>query len=160
SSFTRVSPKYVSTGSISEQELPPPRKDSPMGPCIILERGELHAKEFAMADRGDTSLVVSALWMLVISMLLFFLPALNGLIGGAVGGFKAGSVKRGLIAALLPAIAAGLGIWALLAVFDAPIIGFLSGLAFGVWALISSIGLLIGAMVGGAMAPPRPAEIR
>ena len=113
-----------------------------------------------MADRGDTSLVVSALWMLVISMLLFFLPALNGLIGGAVGGFKAGSVKRGLIAALLPAIAAGLGIWVLLAVFDAPIIGLLSGLAFGVWALISSIGLLIGAMVGGAMAPPRPAEIR
>jgi len=113
-----------------------------------------------MADRGDTSLVVSALWMLVISMLLFFLPALNGLIGGAVGGFKAGSVKRGLIAALLPAIAAGLGIWVLLAIFDAPIIGFLSGLAFGVWALISSIGLLIGAMVGGAVAPPRPAEIR
>jgi hypothetical protein len=113
-----------------------------------------------MADRGDTSLVVSAVWMLVISILLFFLPALNGLIGGAVGGFKAGSVKRGLIAALLPAIAAGLGIWALLAVFDAPIIGFLSGLAFGVWALISSIGLLVGAMVGGAMAPPRPAEIR
>jgi len=113
-----------------------------------------------MADRGDTSLVVSALWMLVISMLLFFLPALNGLIGGAVGGFKAGSVKRGLIAALLPALAAGLGIWALLAVFNAPIIGFLSGLAFGIWALISSIGLLIGAMVGGAMAPPRPAEVR
>jgi hypothetical protein len=112
-----------------------------------------------MADRGDTSLVVSALWMLVISMLLFFLPALNGLIGGAVGGFKAGSAKRGLIAALLPAIAAGLGIWALLGVFDAPIIGFLSGLAFGVWALISSIGLLVGAMVGGAMAPPRPEEI-
>ncbi|HLU06034.1 MAG TPA: hypothetical protein VKZ91_05705 [Woeseiaceae bacterium] len=113
-----------------------------------------------MADRGDTSLVVSALWMLVISMLLFFLPALNGLIGGAVGGFKAGSVKRGLTAALLPALAAGLGIWALLAVFNAPIIGFLSGLAFGIWALISSIGLLIGAMVGGAMAPPRPAEVR
>ena len=112
-----------------------------------------------MADRGDTSLVVSALWMLVISLLLFFLPALNGLIGGAVGGFKAGSVKRGLIAALLPAIAAGLGIWALLTVFDAPIIGFLSGLAFGVWALISSIGLLVGAMVGGAMAPPRPGGI-
>jgi hypothetical protein len=113
-----------------------------------------------MADRGDTSLVVSALWMLVISMLLFFLPALNGLIGGAVGGFKAGSVKRGLIAALLPAIGAGVGIWVLLAIFDAPIIGFLSGLAFGVWALISSIGLLVGAMLGGAMAPPRPAEIR
>lgn len=112
-----------------------------------------------MADRGDTSLVVSALWMLVISMLLFFLPALNGIIGGAVGGFKAGSVKRGLTAALLPALAAGIGIWILLAIFDAPILGFFSGLAFGVWALISSIGLLLGAMIGGAMAPHRPAEI-
>jgi len=112
-----------------------------------------------MADRGDTSLVVSAIWMVLISMLLFFLPALNGLIGGAVGGYKAGSVKRGLGAALLPAIAAGIGIWVLLAILDAPVLGFLSGLAFGVWALISSIGLLIGAMIGGAIAPPRPADV-
>jgi hypothetical protein len=44
----------------------------------------------------------------------------------------------------------------ILAIFNAPIIGFLSGLAFGVWALISSIGLLLGAMLGGAIAPPRP----
>ena len=109
-----------------------------------------------MADEGDTSLVVAAIWMVVISVLLFFLPALNGLIGGAVGGYKAGSVKRGLGAALLPALAAGIGIWVILAIFNAPIIGFLSGLAFGVWALISSIGLLIGAMLGGAIAPPRP----
>lgn len=112
-----------------------------------------------MADRGNSSLVVAAIWMVVISMLLFFLPALNGLIGGAVGGYKAGSVKRGLGAALLPALAAGIGIWILLAIFDAPVIGFLSGLAFGVWALISSIGLLLGAMLGGAIAPPPPAPL-
>jgi hypothetical protein len=110
-----------------------------------------------MADEGDTSLVVAAAWMVLISVVLFFLPALNGLIGGAVGGYKAGSAKRGLIAALLPALAAGIGIWVILAIFNAPILGFLSGLAFGVWALISSIGLLIGAVLGGAVAPPRPA---
>jgi len=110
-----------------------------------------------MADRGDSSLLASAVWMVVISMLLFFLPVINGLIGGAVGGYKAGSVKRGLGAALLPAVAAGIGIWVLLAIFNAPIIGFFSGLAFGLWALISSIGLLVGAMLGGAIAPPRPA---
>ena len=113
-----------------------------------------------MADEGDTSLIVAALWMVLISMLLFFLPAVNGLIGGAVGGYKAGSVKRGLAAALLPALAAGIGIWVILAIFNAPVIGFLSGLAFGVWALISSIALLIGAMIGGAIAPPRPAGNR
>lgn len=108
-----------------------------------------------MADEGDTSLVVAAVWMVLVSVLLFFLPVVNGLIGGAVGGYKAGSVKRGLGAALLPALAAGIGIWVILAIFNAPILGFLSGLAFGLWALISSIGLLVGATIGGAIAPPR-----
>ena len=106
-----------------------------------------------MAERGDTSLVVCAMWMVLISVLLFFLPAINGLIGGAIGGYMAGSAKRGLGAAVLPAIAAGIVIWLLLAVFNAPVLGFLAGLAFGVWALISSIGLLVGAFVGGAVAP-------
>lgn len=46
--------------------------------------------------RGETSLLVCALWMVGISLLLFFLPAINGLIGGAVGGYKAGSAMRGL----------------------------------------------------------------
>ncbi len=107
----------------------------------------------AMADRGETSLLVCALWMIGISLVLFFLPALNGLIGGAVGGYKAGSAMRGLSAAILPAIISGIGIWLLLILFDAPILGFLAGLAVGVWALISSIGLLIGAVIGGAMSP-------
>lgn len=104
-----------------------------------------------MAERGETSLFVCALWMIVISMLLFFLPALNGLIGGAVGGYKAGSAMRGLAAAILPAIISGIGIWVLLAVFDWPVLGFLAGAAVGLWALISSVGLLIGAAIGGAV---------
>lgn len=110
-----------------------------------------------MAERGETSLVVCALWMIGISLLLFFLPALNGLIGGAVGGYKAGSAMRGLGAAILPAIVSGIGIWILLGIFDAPILGFLAGMAVGVWALISSIGLLIGAAIGGAVSPRSPA---
>lgn len=108
----------------------------------------------------ETSLVVSALWMIGISLVLFFLPAINGLIGGAVGGYKAGSAKRGLGAALLPAIIVGVGIWLLLAVFDAPILGFLAGFAVGLWALISSIGLLIGAAIGGAVSPHPSHTIR
>lgn len=106
-----------------------------------------------MATHRETSLVVSALWMIGISLLLFFLPAINGLIGGAVGGYKAGSAKRGLGAALLPAVIVGVGIWLMLAVFEAPILGFLAGIAVGLWALISSIGLLIGAAIGGAVSP-------
>ena len=113
-----------------------------------------------MATHRETSLVVSALWMIGISLLLFFLPAINGLIGGAVGGYKAGSAKRGLGAALLPAVIVGVGIWLLLAVFEAPILGFLAGIAVGLWALISSIGLLIGAAIGGAVSPHPSHAIR
>lgn len=109
-----------------------------------------------MANGQASSLLVCAIWMIVISMILFFLPALNGLIGGAVGGYKAGSAMRGLGAAILPAIISGIGIWVLLAVFDAPILGFLAGMAIGLWALVSSIGLLIGALLGGAVSPYSP----
>lgn len=108
-----------------------------------------------MARYRETSIFVCALWMIGISLLLFFLPALNGLIGGGVGGYKAGSVGRGLAAAVLPAIIVGAAIWVLLAMFNAPVLGFISGLAVGIWALISSIGLLIGALIGGAIAPDR-----
>lgn len=99
------------------------------------------------------SIVVSSIWMIVVSMLLFFLPAINGLIGGTVGGYKAGSVGRALSAAILPAVVVGIGLWVLLALFELPLIGFIGGVAVGVWALFSSIGVLIGALVGGIMAP-------
>lgn len=106
-----------------------------------------------MAYREAKSIVGASIWMVAISLVLFFLPAINGLIGGGVGGYMAGSVKRGLTAAVLPAIVVGLVIWALLALLDAPIIGFIGGVALGIWALASSISLLIGAAIGGAMAP-------
>ena len=108
-----------------------------------------------MAQSQDSSIVVSALWMIVISLLLFFLPAINGLIGGAVGGYKAGSAGRGLSAAILPSVIVGLSLWGLLASFDRPVLGFFGGLAVGLWALISSVSLLIGAALGGVMAPDR-----
>jgi hypothetical protein len=112
-----------------------------------------------MAQTKDSSIFVSSLWMIGISLLLFFVPALNGLIGGAVGGYKAGSAGRGITAAVLPSVIVGISLWGLFAVFDAPVLGFFGGLAIGLWALISSLGLLIGAVVGGAMAPARGSEL-
>ncbi|NLG75922.1 MAG: hypothetical protein GX535_06770 [Xanthomonadaceae bacterium] len=112
-----------------------------------------------MAQAKDSSIVASSLWMIVISLVLFFLPAVNGLIGGAVGGYKAGSAKRGIAAAILPSIVVGLSMWALFAIFGAPLIGLVGGLAVGIWALFSSIGLLIGGLIGGAMAPNRGAQL-
>ncbi len=108
-----------------------------------------------MSQRKDSSIIASSLWMIVISLLLFFLPAINGLLGGAVGGYKAGSVGRGLAAGILPSVVVGALLWIAFAMFDAPLIGFLGGLAVGLWALLSSIGVLLGAVVGGLMAPKR-----
>jgi hypothetical protein len=108
-----------------------------------------------VAQMKDSTVVAASLWMIAISLALFFLPALNGLIGGAVGGYKAGSAGRGLTAAVLPAIVVGAVLWSVFALFDAPILGFFGGLALGLWALISSVGVLVGAIIGGMIAPER-----
>ncbi len=90
--------------------------------------------------------------MIGISLALFFLPAINGFLGGLIGGYKVGGAGRALGAAILPAVIVGLGLWLLLAVLDAPLIGLMSGVALMVLILCSSLGLLAGAAIGGAAA--------
>jgi hypothetical protein len=85
-----------------------------------------------------SSIVGGSLWMVGLSLV--------------VGGYKVGGTGRALTAAVLPAIVVGLGLWVLLAVLEAPIIGFLSGIALIGLILFSSLGLLIGAAIGGAIA--------
>lgn len=108
-----------------------------------------------MTELRHSSILASSLWMIAISVLLFFLPAINGLVGGVVGGYKAGSAGRGLAAAVLPSIVVGLSLWGFLAWYGRPIFGIFAGLAIGLWALISSVALLIGGIIGGVMAPDR-----
>lgn len=108
-----------------------------------------------MAQARDSSILASSLWMILISLVLFFLPAINGLIGGWVGGYKAGSAGRGMSAAVLPSIVVGATLWIMLASYGRPLLGFFGGMAVGLWALISSVSLLIGAAIGGVMAPDR-----
>jgi len=107
-----------------------------------------------MADAHHSSLLSSATWMLVISLLLFFVPAVNGLIGGLVGGYKAGTIGRGVVASLLPAMALGIILWVLLSLFEVPVIlGALGGLLFGAYVVVSSLSMVIGAFLGGLIAP-------
>jgi len=102
--------------------------------------------------RGErpTNVVIGAIWMVVITLALFFLPAINGLIGGFVGGYLVGSPIRGFWAAIIPAIAAAIGLWILLALLHLPIVGFLAGATVGAFIVIADVGMLIGAVVGGA----------
>lgn len=97
-----------------------------------------------------TNVVVGSLWMIGLTLVLFFLPLVNGLIGGFVGGYKVGSVGRALAAAVLPAIVAAFGLWALFAMMDAAGWGLLAGLTLGVIIALADMGIFLGAALGGA----------
>lgn len=101
------------------------------------------------------SIVVASIWMVVISLSLFFLPLVNGLLGGATGGYLAGNWKRGLLAAVLPAIVLSVGTWLLLTAFDMPVVGLVAGTAIGFLVVFADIGLFLGAVVGGIIAESR-----
>ncbi len=97
-----------------------------------------------------TSVVAGALWMVVISLALFFVPAINGVIAGVVGGYLVGTLGRAMAAAILPALIVALGLWALFTVLGLPVIGFFAGAAVTILIVLSEIGLFLGAVLGVA----------
>lgn len=107
--------------------------------------------------RREGSVFKGTLYMLALSVLLFWLPIAGPLIAGYVGGRRAGSAGRGAIAAILPAIVAG--ILVALAIAALPEVNLLIGAVFGSIAAIAivlqSALLVLGGIVGGAMAAPR-----
>ena len=95
-----------------------------------------------------TGVVAGAVWMVVLSLALFFVPGLNGLIAGLVGGYLVGSLGRALAAAVLPALIVAVGLWMLLAALGMPILGFFAGGAITVLIVLAEVGLFLGAAVG------------
>lgn len=94
----------------------------------------------------------------MMSLLLFFLPIINGLIGGFVGGYKVGTPGRAVLAAFLPALVVGLGMWLLLIILEVPIIGLIAGVALGTLVLLADVGIFIGALLGGALSNTKRLE--
>ena len=87
-------------------------------------------------------------WMSGLTLLLFWLPMLGPFIAGYVGGTKAGSVWRAVVAAVLPALILTLLVGYFSAALSGmPLVGFLAG--FGSLILIAGN---IGALLGGFMA--------
>lgn len=91
--------------------------------------------------------------MFVISLLLFWLPVLGGLIAGFVGGRKAGSVGSAIVAVFLPGIIFFVAIFLLTAsLIGIPLIGLAAPIG-GLWLGVLHVGpLLLGAILGGATA--------
>jgi hypothetical protein len=106
-----------------------------------------------MANAKQGSILSGMTWMFIISVLLFWLPVIGPLIAGFVGGKKAGSIENAIAAVFLPALIAGLIFFFFAAFFTGmPLIGLVAG-AGGIAISLMHVGpLLVGAILGGALA--------
>jgi hypothetical protein len=92
-------------------------------------------------------------WMILLSILLFWLPVVGSFLAGLVGGKKSGSLGNALLAAILPALILGALLTFLATVFTGlPIIGVVAGLGGSIFALSNVVPLLLGAFIGGLLA--------
>ena len=97
--------------------------------------------------QAQGSVVVGAIWMIVISLLLFWLP-FGPLIAGIVGGKRAGGVGPAIAAVFLPALFLGIFfLVAATALTGLPVLGLLAG-AGGFFLAAAGVGqLLLGAIL-------------
>lgn len=104
------------------------------------------------------SIVVSSVWMVVLSVLLFWLPVLGPLLAGFVGGKLSGGIGSGVVAVFFPGIVMVLLIVflvPLLSVGSIPIIGAMLAAIFSLGFIFVSLQvglLLVGAIIGGLFA--------
>lgn len=99
------------------------------------------------------SIFWGAFWMLILSLLLFWLPGVGSLIAGIVGGKVAGGVGNALLAAILPSLILGLLLFLCATLLTGlPLIGVVFAVGGTVLALGQVGVLLVGAIIGGLMA--------
>jgi hypothetical protein len=105
-------------------------------------------------SRSPGSLAAAISWMGGLSLLLFWLPVVGPLIAGLVGGVKAGTVGRAIVAVFLPAILTGVmaaaGVTYLADWFPW---GLLAGLGAVVFCLLNVVPLFAGAVAGAVLSP-------
>lgn len=104
-------------------------------------------------SEAEGTVLSGMIWMLALSVLLFWLPGFGSLIAGAVGGFKAGGAAKGLLAATLPAIALSIALFTLATVLTTlPVIGLVTAMGGFMVTVIYVMPMIIGAIVGGLFA--------
>jgi hypothetical protein len=117
---------------------------------VTLETGEPEPVE----EYPEEKRVVSgSWWMGGLFVALFFLPAVNGLIAGIVGGIRVGSPRDAIMTSLGPAAIGSALLWMILAVVPVPYWGpWLSPIGISITVTFSVLGLLLGAAIGGVIA--------
>ena len=104
------------------------------------------------ATVNQGSIGSATLWMVGLSVLLFWIPTVGPLIAGFVGGRKAGGVGPAIVAAIIPAILVATLLFLLGTLVSLPAIGALVGTGLFFVIAFESVPLLIGALIGGALA--------
>lgn len=107
-----------------------------------------------MAEKaGGGSVVAGAIWMIVISILLFWIPGVGGFVGGLVGGKVSGGVGGALVAWFLSSILVAILFAVLGTMLSGMIlIGALAGLGGLILGFIDAGTRLLGAVIGGFLA--------
>ncbi|CAN5800298.1 hypothetical protein BH23ACT12_BH23ACT12_22970 [soil metagenome] len=100
-------------------------------------------------DRG--SIFSAALWMIGLSLALLWLPVLGPGIAGFVGGMKARTMGKAMVAALVPAILLGAVVGLVLLAFDLPLIGTIAGIGVFIAILVQDVPMFIGAALGAGL---------
>jgi hypothetical protein len=105
-----------------------------------------------MAAATSGSISKGMVWMLVLSILLFWMPVAGPLIAGFVGGRKSGSIGNAILAALLPGLLIGAAIFFFTSLFTLnPLFGFIAGFGGAGLALLHVGPMLVAAVVGAAI---------
>jgi len=105
-----------------------------------------------MAVATSGSIAKGLVWMLVLSILLFWLPVIGPLIAGFVGGRKSGGVGNAILAALLPGLLIGAAAFFFASALTMnPLFGFIAGFGGAGLALAHVGPMLIAAIVGAVL---------
>ena len=106
-----------------------------------------------MSSSGRSSIVGAAVWMLVISLLLFWLPFVGPLLGGSSGAGRRAASSGRILAALVPALVVGALLFVLATLLTGmPLIGAVAA-AGGFVLVAAQVGpMILGAILGGLMA--------
>jgi hypothetical protein len=104
-----------------------------------------------MAAATTGSVGRGMVWMLVLSILLFWLPVVGPLIAGFVGGRRSGGVGNAILAALLPGLLIGALTFFFATLLTGPLFGFMAGLGGAGLALVHLGPMLVAAIVGAVL---------
>lgn len=100
------------------------------------------------------SALVSTVFMVVGSLVLFFAPFLNGVIGGAFGGWRANSYRRAAEAALAASLISGGFFFVAFHFFELSPTYLYYGLGLGLWVALTAVGLFAGALAAAYARSP------